>query len=737
MPDSAFDAEEGGYGGVIDASGNLWSSPNGRANFSVVWLKPPVAFPVTTNDWKTLSVEGAAPYGIAIDPLHPYIWQTSDENVFRWHTNGTPVTNAQGNVMLHSHGGSHSQGLAVAADGHVWVAHEQHNGSTVGHLNTNGTLVGVVSLSNYGLWGEYFDNPNLTGGPVLAALEQAALDFTWTNGWPESPVPPNQFSARWTGVVSPTTAGQHVFHVHADAGAAVRLTVNGAVLIDNWAAPGTNAVALSGTNWLGTNVACDLTLEYAHIADGPWLNLSWTPPGATNREVIPAAQFQVSSHGPTGISIDADGKIWAGCWYSSTAVRINPNAGPRVVVDGVTNHVGWVDMVVQLGDGSWHTSPYNQAAKPYNYSDMTGFNVRVVNPGLQPLAGYWKVVEDSGNAGQLWNKVSWTAALTNGCSVEVHVRAADERTDLGSAVFVPVTNDVFFPAVRGRYIEVRVGMTRDDASKEPVLYDLTLYGTSSGFAGDFFLYDVWADEGGDGVFWTDLVGAEPIGYQWYRMYPWETNWVQVAGATNSYFVVTNVDSWVELTRAMVFVTNGSGESLWLGPAYLVMDPAEMRIPATNYPSGQGLATRYPATIDVFGQPTNLNNVTVTLSGLSHTRSADLNILLVSPSDKKIMLMSNVGGTNGVAGSTLSFRQNWSLPPTSDAIPSWQTLYYGPSNYGQQSQLPGAPSGPYSIRLDDLNGDNPNGTWKLFIYDNVQPGGVGQLSGSWWLDFTFQ
>jgi sugar lactone lactonase YvrE len=190
MPDSAFDAEEGGYGGVIDASGNLWSSPNGRANFSVVWLKPPVTFPVTTNDWETLSVEGAAPYGIAIDPLHPYIWQTSGENVFRWHTNGTPVTNAQGNVMLHSHGGSHSQGLAVAADGHVWVAHEQHYGSTVGHLNTNGTLVRVVSLSNYGLWGEYFDNPNLTGGPALAALEQAALNFTWTNGWPDSPATP-------------------------------------------------------------------------------------------------------------------------------------------------------------------------------------------------------------------------------------------------------------------------------------------------------------------------------------------------------------------------------------------------------------------------------------------------------------------------------------------------------------------------------------------------------------------
>jgi hypothetical protein len=100
-------------------------------------------------------------------------------------------------------------------------------------------------------------------------------------------------------------------------------------------------------------------------------------------------------------------------------------------------------------------------------------------------------------------------------------------------------------------------------------------------------------------------------------------------------------------------------------------------------------------------------------------------------------MSNVGGTNGVSGTTISFRQNYSLPPTSGPIPSAQVLYYGPSNYGQVPSLPGAPSGPYSMRLDDLYGDDPNGTWKLYIYDGAQPGGVGQLSGSWWLDMTFQ
>lgn len=93
-------------------------------------------------------------------------------------------------------------------------------------------------------------------------------------------------------------------------------------------------------------------------------------------------------------------------------------------------------MAVDLGDGTWHTAPYDQPAAPYNYSDMTGFNNRIVNPTLQPLKGYWVDVHDSGIEQQLWNKVSWSASIPQGCSVEVFVRAADERTALGRATFV-------------------------------------------------------------------------------------------------------------------------------------------------------------------------------------------------------------------------------------------------------------------------------------------------------------
>ncbi len=188
--------------------------------------------------------------------------------------------------------------------------------------------------------------------------------------------------------------------------------------------------------------------------------------------------------------------------------------------------------------------------------------------------------------------------------------------------------------------------------------------------------------------------------------------------------------------AACFVTNGAGDSLWLGPAFVEVWSLPVGVPVSG---SSGPGSRYPATINVFGQPTNINTVAVSLWSLSHTRSADLNFLLLSPSGKRIILMSNVGGTNGVSGASLRFLNGWSAPPQSGEIPSGVTTTYGPSNYGQKTpQIPfGLPAGPYSSNLSDLQGDNPNGVWKLYIYDDIQPGGVGQLYNSWSLDFTFQ
>jgi subtilisin-like proprotein convertase family protein len=173
-----------------------------------------------------------------------------------------------------------------------------------------------------------------------------------------------------------------------------------------------------------------------------------------------------------------------------------------------------------------------------------------------------------------------------------------------------------------------------------------------------------------------------------------------------------------------------------------MIPVALDIPDYSY-ADVGPASRYPAKIHVFGQTTNLADVAVTLRGLSHTESEDIIALLVGPSGKSVMLMSGVGAANGVANATIAFQRGGLQPPQTAAIPSDASSYYSPCNYWQVTAMPqvGAdppPSPPaggqYSVHLEDFSGDEANGTWKLYVYNGGL--GVGELEGSWKLNFTF-
>jgi hypothetical protein len=135
----------------------------------------------------------------------------------------------------------------------------------------------------------------------------------------------------------------------------------------------------------------------------------------------------------------------------------------------------------------------------------------------------------------------------------------------------------------------------------------------------------------------------------------------------------------------------------------------------------------------------LSRVEVTLHNLRHSYPADLDILLVSPSGAKIMLMSDAGGSTGVTNATLIFHPNWQVstsPPENSAIPSHMESHYRVRNFGEQeAQLPGAPTGPYSDDLDAVYGTDPNGVWSLYIYDD-KTGQSGVLQDSWGVKFYY-
>ncbi len=157
---------------------------------------------------------------------------------------------------------------------------------------------------------------------------------------------------------------------------------------------------------------------------------------------------------PTGVAVDANGKVWVTCLGGNCAQRIDPAGG----ADGL----GAVDLTVDLGPG----------AGPYNYSDMTGnLILGVVQQGT------WTVVHDSRVDGTEWGTVSWNSTEPAGTAIKVFVRAADSIAGLPAREFLEVENGVNFCAqgVAGRYIEIQAVFSRQPGIQEtPILYDLTV-----------------------------------------------------------------------------------------------------------------------------------------------------------------------------------------------------------------------------------------------------------------------
>ncbi|MBI5385968.1 MAG: tandem-95 repeat protein [Verrucomicrobia bacterium] len=210
--------------------------------------------------------------------------------------------------------------------------------------------------------------------------------------------------------------------------------------------------------------------------------------------------------GPTGVAVDSNGKIWVAN-YDGSAMRIDPNAGPKML-NGIANAsgqpVGQVDMVVPLPAGSG----------PYNYSDMTGF----VSMSTTDPAGTWTVVHEASLA-TVWQAIQWNAYLPSHTRAVIEARASDDRLRLPAQPFLlvaearapdsnprpflevctrrnedggrqerssavqsdlpnaswTVIGSPYLPDLNGKFIEIRVTLGRDmGATETPKLYDLTV-----------------------------------------------------------------------------------------------------------------------------------------------------------------------------------------------------------------------------------------------------------------------
>jgi len=149
----------------------------------------------------------------------------------------------------------------------------------------------------------------------------------------------------------------------------------------------------------------------------------------------------------------------------------------------------------------------------------------------------------------------------------------------------------------------------------------------------------------------------------------------------------------------------------------------------------GSATPYPSPINVSGAPASIGYLSVTLNGFSHTWVTDVNVLLVSPTGQKILLIANTNGAGDASNNTLTF-----IPDGTATLPTFTTNVvsgvYACSVLDAPFALPApAPAGPYGTSLAPLIGTNPNGTWNLYVWDDDGIGDGGSFAGGWSIGFS--
>lgn len=150
----------------------------------------------------------------------------------------------------------------------------------------------------------------------------------------------------------------------------------------------------------------------------------------------------------------------------------------------------------------------------------------------------------------------------------------------------------------------------------------------------------------------------------------------------------------------------------------------------------GMASLYPSWIVVADVPGVVQKVTATLRGFTHGWPDDVDVVLAGGSSgTNVLLLSDCGGGNGVAGISLTFDDAAAASvPDSGAMVGGSV--YKPTNFDTTTDnLPSpAPKGNFGPTLSVFNGANPNGNWWLYVRDDNSMDG-GSVAQGWVLSLT--
>lgn len=150
-------------------------------------------------------------------------------------------------------------------------------------------------------------------------------------------------------------------------------------------------------------------------------------------------------------------------------------------------------------------------------------------------------------------------------------------------------------------------------------------------------------------------------------------------------------------------------------------------PITIPDSGNGVP--YPSTVTVSELTGVVTSVEVTLTGLTHTFAADVNVLLVGPGGDAVVLLADRGGSTDLVAVDLTFSASApAMVPESGPMVGGTYL---PSPSSSSNAFPAPAPAAVGSDLAVFAGDDPNGVWSLYVFDDAGED-QGSLAG-WSLD----
>lgn len=145
----------------------------------------------------------------------------------------------------------------------------------------------AAGSNEQGLKGEYFNNPDLSGEPVMTRVDPR-VSFRWDRGgpiddliargeFPADSIGSDHFSVRWTGQIVPPVSGRYEISVGANDG--FRLFIDGKPVLESWELT-PRISSKSAFVDLQAGQAYDLRLEYFDDIRDAEVRLGWRLPGA-------------------------------------------------------------------------------------------------------------------------------------------------------------------------------------------------------------------------------------------------------------------------------------------------------------------------------------------------------------------------------------------------------------------------------------------------------------------------